>query len=74
MEQDFLTVAEFAQLMRLSYHTITRSIKKGRINAFRVGIGKKSPFRIPRSEIYRIATSDLEVLIVKEVEKRMKEK
>jgi hypothetical protein len=39
-----------------------------------VGIGKKSPFRIPRSEIYRIATSDLEVLIVKEVEKRMKEK
>lgn len=70
MEQDFLTVQEFADLMRLNYHTITRSIKNGRINAFRVGVGKKSPFRIPRSEIYRIAACDLNVLIEKEAQKR----
>lgn len=54
MQQTYLSVNDLAKMMRVSEATIRRSIQKGRINAFRVGAGKKSPFRIPLSEVQRI--------------------
>lgn len=51
---NFLTVEEFADKVKMCPHTIRRAIRKGKINAFRPGIGIKGPYRIPESEIERI--------------------
>lgn len=57
---EYISVKEFAKKVGVHYNTIIRSIKKGRLNAFRVGAGKKGCFRIAISEINRIAFMDLE--------------
>jgi excisionase family DNA binding protein len=54
MQQSYLSVNDFAKMMKVSEVTIRRAIQKGRINAFRVGAGKRSPFRIPFTEVERI--------------------
>lgn len=63
MEEEFLSVKEFACLVCMHYNTIIRAIKSGRINAFRISSGKKAAFRIPRSEIGRITLMDMEHLV-----------
>jgi len=66
--KDFFSVKEFACYIGVHYNTVIRSIKAGRLNAFRVGFGKKACYRIPRSEINRIAFCDLEELVSKIIE------
>lgn len=66
--QEFLSVKEFAVLIGVHYNTIIRAIKNGRLNAFRVGSGKKGCYRIARCEINRIAFMDLEDLVNKIIE------
>lgn len=73
-EHEFYTIDEFAKLLRVHTNTIRRSIKSGRINAFRVTSGKKPAYRISRSEINRIAILDLEDIIEKMIEERMSKK
>lgn len=68
---DFLSIKEFALLIRVHENTIRRGIKTGRISAFRVGIGKKSVYRIPRTEINRMAFEDLEKVINLLIDKKM---
>jgi len=51
---NLLTVDEFAKKVRLCTHTVRRAIKDGKINAFRPGIGKRSRYRIPETEIERL--------------------
>jgi excisionase family DNA binding protein len=68
----FYSIKEFAQKLGVHSNTIRRAIKSGRINAFRVGSGKRSIFRIPESEINRVALIDLEEMIEKIIEKRLK--
>lgn len=50
----FYTVQEMANMLKVSIITIRRAIKAGRIQAFRVGSGAKSPYRIAGTEIDRI--------------------
>jgi hypothetical protein len=50
--------------------TIRRHIAKGRINAIQVGGIKKSIYRIPISELQRLAIKDLESIIDKIVEEK----
>lgn len=69
MEDEFLSAKEFACLVCMHYNTIIRAIKSGRINAFRVGSGKKAAFRIARSEIGRITLMDMEDLVSIIIEK-----
>ena len=59
LDKDFYKVQEFADLLRVHRNTILKSIKEAHILAFRVGNGKKSSFRIPHSEIERMALFDL---------------
>lgn len=69
-ECDFLTIKEFAFELGVHHVTIRRAIARGRINAIRVGGIKKSIYRIPRSELQRLAIKDLEDIIEKIIEKR----
>lgn len=62
MSKDFLTVYEFADELNLHYNTIYKAVRSGRIHAFRVSEGKKAAWRIPRTEITRLATLDFKLL------------
>lgn len=69
-EKEFLSVKEFAIKIGLHYNTIIRAIKSGRLNAVRIGYGKKAAYRIPVTEIHRIALCDLEDLVNKIIERK----
>ena len=56
MEHEFFTVEEFAEVFRVSSRAIRKAIIAGRIRAFKIGESRKFPYRIPKSEFYRIQT------------------
>lgn len=64
----FYTVTEVAAFMRVSTKTILRAIKKGKITAFSIGTRTKKLYRIPASEINRVALFDLQEVVNKMVE------
>lgn len=74
ISSNYYTVKEMANILGVHPTTIIRSIKYGRIAAFRVGSGKKASYRILKVEIKRMAEFDLETVIKAEVEKRLKER
>ena len=69
---DFLTIKEMAVLIRVHPNTIRRAIRSGKISALRVGKGVSAIYRIPKSEINRLAFSRLTEIINKIVDDRMK--
>lgn len=58
----FFTIKELAERIRVHPITIRRAIKNGYINALRTGSGSKSAYRIPSTEIYKLAQFQLEHL------------
>ncbi len=56
----YLTPIEFAKLLKVSPQHIRRLIKKGMIHGIRFGTGKKAPYRIPSTELDRIAVMSFE--------------
>ena len=54
MTPSFYTVEEYCKIMRACRHTVLTDIKSGRLNAVRIGGGKRSPHRIPVTEIERL--------------------
>ena len=56
MTDRYYTVEEFAKLTKMNTRTILNAIKSGRIHAVRFGSGKKSPFRIPDSQLVRLGS------------------
>jgi|GEM_PF-578453 len=59
MNEDFYTIDEISQILRVHPKTIRTAIKDGHIKAFRVGIHRRSPFRIPKEELARLKLFDL---------------
>lgn len=51
----YYTVEEFAKILKIGPQSIRRAIRAGRIQAFRVSIGKKAAYRISETEFDRIA-------------------
>ena len=54
MDKEFYSVNDLINIFGVTRQTILNCIKYGRIQAFRVGIGSRSPYRINRIEIERI--------------------
>ena len=67
---DFLSIKEFAAELGVHHMTIRRCIARGRINAIRVGGINKSIYRIPKSELQRLAIKDLEDIIERIIAKK----
>lgn len=74
LQTDFLTVREFASKLRIHENTVRNGIKNGRIQALKVGSGKRSFYRISINECNRLAELDLGKLIDDMVAKKMEEK
>ena len=72
LRKDFYSVKEFAERMDIHPNTVYKAIKSGHISAFRVGSGPKSSFRIPESEIHRMAMMCMDEVIEKIIEERGK--
>jgi len=72
LEKEFLSVKEFAALVGVHYNTVLRAIRCGKLNAFRLNNSCKSSYRIARSEVHRIALYDLEDMVTKIIEEKMK--
>lgn len=54
MNETYYSIKQFASIVGLCPRTIYRSIKAGKINAFRPGVGKKASYRIPETELGRL--------------------
>ena len=74
MDKDFYSIKEFASKLSISSITVRRAIKNARINAFRVGSSEKSSWRIPHSEIARIALLDFNKMVDQRIEEKLKER
>lgn len=57
MEAEFISIKELATIFAVHESTIRRAIRKGIIQAIRVGDGKRSPYRISRRSIEEIHQS-----------------
>ena len=72
--QNFLTLMEFANRVRVHPNTIRRAIQGGRIQAVRIGIGPRAQYRIPDTELNRLCEMDMTKLIEKIIEEKLEEK
>lgn len=61
--EEYLSIKEFASLMRVHPQTIRRSIRLGKLQSVRIGPGKTACYRIPRSEIGRISLFDMKEVV-----------
>jgi len=66
MDREFYSIKEVAYIFSVSSLTIRRAIRKGYIQAMRIGDGKKSPYRISKKTIENI---HLNLLIKQNIEK-----
>ena len=73
-EKEFYTIMEFADKLRIHPNTVRNAIKKGRIQAFRIGVGSRSDYRIAATEINRICEMDMMKLIEKMIEDKIGDK
>jgi excisionase family DNA binding protein len=69
-ECGYYSIKEFAYHLGVHPDTIRRGIRSGRIHGFRVGPGSRATYRIPKSEINRLALFDMEEMIERIIEKR----
>ncbi len=69
----FLSVKEFSEILNVHENTVRRAISSGHINAIRTGCGSRSSFRIPASEINRMALFDLQKVVKDLTMQKLKE-
>lgn len=73
--KEILTAKEFAHYMGVHYNTVRNMIRKGKLNAFKIGCeGLTSDFRIPKSELQRLAAFNLDQVVEDLINKRIDEK
>ena len=65
MDNEFLTVNEFAKMAKLSRLTVINLINEGKICHFRTSNGPKAQYRIKASEIERLISWELHKITMK---------
>ena len=70
----FYSVCEFAKKLNVHPNTIRRSIKSGKIHAIRIGKGDRASYRIYPEELDRLSLVDMEKIVDKIVEQKLKER
>jgi excisionase family DNA binding protein len=71
--KDFLTIYEFCERLGIHYNTARSMIKKGRLSALKMGVGgKTSDYRIPVTELQRLAVVNLGEIVDNLVEEKLK--
>jgi len=73
-EEDFYTVMEFSNKLRIHPNTVRKLVKSGKIQSFRIGEGPRSDYRIPKTEISRICEFDMMKLIERMIDEKMEKK
>ncbi len=68
----FYNVSELAKVLRVHKNTIYHAIRAGKIQAVRVGIGKRATLRICKTEVERMMAFDANLLIDNIVQNRVK--
>lgn len=68
MNEDFLSINDFAKILKIHPNTVRRQIKKGKINIIKFGSEKKPLYRIPKSEIERLAFFTMKDVVKKIME------
>lgn len=71
MEPEFYTIKEFSSRLKIHPSTVRRAIKRGRIQAIKAGAGNRPLYRIPSSEIDRIALFDLREMMKKMIKEEV---
>ena len=71
IQKEFYSVAEFAKKIGKHPISVRRAIKSKRINAIRIGLGKRASYSIHVSEIERVSLCDLEEMVEKMIEIKM---
>jgi len=66
MNENILTLNEFAKKIKVTRLTVMRMIKAGKIIAFRLTDAPKSPYRIRESEVDRLISFELHKKMQKE--------
>ena len=74
MEKQFYSIKEFAKILDVHENTVRNAIRNKKIETIRLGIGPKSGYRIAKSELSRMISFDLNVMIDGMIEKKMREK
>lgn len=72
MENQAYTVKDFSKLMKMHPNTIRKAIKTGKITGFKIGKGPKAEWRILTSEVERLISYDMEQVINRLVDERLK--
>lgn len=66
----FYTIDQFADILNLHRNTVLKYVNMGFISSIRIGSSSRT-YRIPKSEIERIAEFSLEKIIENEIKKRI---
>lgn len=56
MSLGYLTIVEFAALLKMHPNSIRSAIKRKTLKSIKIGIGKNASYRIPLSELERLET------------------
>lgn len=73
-QKAYYTIKEFAEYIGVHYNTIYNGIKKGHIEAFRIGKGSNCHYRIAHTEIVRMGLFHLDEIIDKLLDKKLDER
>lgn len=71
-KSSFLTIEEFASILHVHPNTVLNGIKNGYYQSLRTGIGARSSYRIPSSEISRVTEFNLNEVLEKIIKQRNK--
>lgn len=74
MDEDFLSIKEFAAKIGMHPNSVRRSIKVGKLIAIRISDGKRAAYRIPITQLHVLAIYNMEKVINTLIEKNLSSK